>query len=278
MLRAVVIALLWLAQAFVPALAQVPSDAPPLAQRLTPEVVAKVFPGVTRVEVLNDGGPAAAAAYADKELKGYLFSTLDVLRAPGYSSTPFDAIAGVTLEGKLTGATVLFHREPYILGDDRRTQLLGMFLDHLNGVEAKLDATGAYDPTYVTGATISARAMRNAVQESGSLVLRYRTGNRVVTEPTVNLYSFRPQSMAELQTDGSVVRLLVTNAELSAAMERSGLAGMQPEVPTGRGGPNEAYLDLRLGLATPPMIGRKAAGQRGFQLLQTGHQIGRAHV
>jgi transcriptional regulator of nitric oxide reductase len=91
-----------------------------LIERLTPDVVSRVFDGATRVEMVADDGPTAAAAYREKDLLGYLFSTLDVLRAPGYSSTPFDVIAGVTLDGRITGAAVLFHREPYLLNPERR--------------------------------------------------------------------------------------------------------------------------------------------------------------
>ena len=91
--------------------------APPLLERLTPAVLAEVFPGATRVEMVADAGPAAAAAFVGDAAAGYVFSTLDVLRAPGYSSTPFDVVAGVTLEGRITGAVVLFHREPYLIND-----------------------------------------------------------------------------------------------------------------------------------------------------------------
>jgi NosR/NirI family transcriptional regulator, nitrous oxide reductase regulator len=97
---------------------------PPFIERLTPDVVAGVFRSVNRVELLKDDGPIAVAAFIDENLVGYIFSTLDVLRAPGYSSTPFDIIAGVTLDGRITGATVLFHREPYLLNDARRTEKL----------------------------------------------------------------------------------------------------------------------------------------------------------
>src|SRR5690606_32487464 len=88
-----------------------------LLERLTPQVLEAVYSGVTRVEMVEDDGPVAAAAYRGEEMVGYIFSTLDVLRAPGYSTTPFDVVAGVSLDGKITGAVVLFHREPYLIND-----------------------------------------------------------------------------------------------------------------------------------------------------------------
>ncbi|HSF65592.1 MAG TPA: hypothetical protein VLA78_14470, partial [Paracoccaceae bacterium] len=144
-----------------PARAEEEVTAAPLEQRLTPEVLARIFPSVTRIAVLDDGGPPAAAAYADDELVGYVFSTLDVLRAPGYTTTPFDVVAGVTLGGRITGAAALFHREPYLINDTVRTAQLVEFLDAMDGMEARLGAAGGPPVGYVAGATISARAMRN---------------------------------------------------------------------------------------------------------------------
>jgi transcriptional regulator of nitric oxide reductase len=259
------IALVWLAQSVSFASAQSElTNTPPLLERLTPQVLHHIFPQATRVEMVSDNGPAAAAAYADSELIGYAFSTLDVLRAPGYSSTPFDAVAGVTLDGHITGAALLFHREPYLLDDDHRTGLMYQFLDNLVGMEARLGAPGGLEPGFVAGATISARAMRAGILESAGLVLGFRTGAKVITEPTVDVRSFHPKTVEELIADGSVAEAVVTNAGLAAAMEKAGLGGLPPEVPT-RGGPDEVYLDFRVAYAAPPTIGRNMAGQAAFQ-------------
>ena len=264
MLRTLVIALAWLTYFGTSASAQNnPTDTPPLIERLTPHVIKDVFPEATRVEAVTDGGPTAAAAYAGADLKGYVFSTLDVLRAPGYSSTPFDVVAGVSLDGRITGAAILFHREPYILNDEYRTDLLVRFLGSLEGVEARLGAPGGIEPGFVAGATISARAMRNAVLEGAGLVLRYRTGAKVVTEPTVDMLSFRPMSARELIADGSLANVVVTNADLAAAMGRAGVADLPLDVPP-QGNPDAVYLDFSAGYAMPPMIGRNAAGQGGY--------------
>lgn len=251
-----------------PARAQAQEDvtAAPLELRLTPEVLTHIFPSVTRISVLDDGGPPAAAAYAGDELVGYLFSTLDVLRAPGYTTTPFDVVAGVTLGGRITGAAALFHREPYLINDKVRTAQLVEFLDRMDGMEARLGASGGPPVGYVAGATISARAMRNAVLEGGRLVLRYRTDTTPVTEPTPDMLSFRPMDGDSLVAAGGLARAVVTNADLAAAMDAAGLSGMEPEV-TPRGGPGAVYLDLRLGYAMPPMIGRNGSGQGAYDRL-----------
>ncbi len=245
----------------------------PLKERVTPEVLAQVFPGATRVAELNDGGPAAMAVYAGEELKGYVYSTYDVLRAPGYSSTPFDAIVGVSLEGKVTGAQVIYHLEPYLLNDARRTALLEQFLDSLRGRDAKLGAGGGLEPDHVTGATISARAMRNAIQEGAGIVLRYRTGAKIVTEPTVDHLSFRPMTVEQLVADRSLVNVVIRNADVTEAMKKAGLEGKPLDVPM-RGGPEVTYLDFKMGYAMPPMIGRNTGGQAGYHQLTDGRPEG----
>jgi len=274
---AMLVALCW---ALMPGLAAAQDDggdAPPLLQRLTPAVLAAVFEGVTRVEMVQDDGPIAAAAYKGDDFAGYVFSTLDVLRAPGYSTTPFDVVAGVSTDGRITGAVVLFHREPYLINDDRRTRQLVTFLAALDGVEARLGATGGLEPSFVAGATISARAMRNAVLEGGRMVLKFRTETVVVTEPTIDMVNFKPMSPAELAADGGVVRALITNEGLQQRMEQAGLGDYLPEVPVS-GGPEAIYADIVVGLANPPKIGRNGVGIEPYDQLINGTPKGTSAI
>jgi polyferredoxin len=216
--------------------------------------------------MVEDDGPIAAAAYAGDEFVGYVFSTLDVVRAPGYSSTPFDVVAGVTLDGAITGAVVLFHREPYLINDDRRTAQLVRFLDSMEGVDGRLGAEGGLEPGFVAGATISARAMRNAVLESARMVLRFRTEEIVVTEPTIDMINFKPKSPEDLVADGGLAIAHVTNADLARALERAGLADLAPEIAT-TGGPEATYIDFVAGYANPPKIGRNGVGLEPYDAL-----------
>src|SRR5215831_9341902 len=86
-----------------------------LRERLTPAVMAVVYPGGAERLGPEEGSPPAIAVYQGDKVVAYLFSTLDIVAAPGYSTTPFDVIAGVDLGGHITGAKVVFHNEPYIL-------------------------------------------------------------------------------------------------------------------------------------------------------------------
>jgi NosR/NirI family nitrous oxide reductase transcriptional regulator len=233
---------------------------PNLGERLTAEVIGGVFPEADRAVVLVDADPPAAAAFHGDELVGYIFSTLEVVRAHGYSGTPFDVVAGVDLDGRITGALSLFHREPLIIEDDRLTRLTQAFLTETTGMSSRTGATDGPEPGYIAGATTSARAFRNAIRDSARLVLRAQLGRPVVTEPTLDIDSFTAMGHEELLADGSISSITITNADLADLMERVGADAMTLEVPP-RGGPEEIYLQLRAGLATPAMIGRNAAGR-----------------
>jgi NosR/NirI family transcriptional regulator, nitrous oxide reductase regulator len=240
----------------------------PLIERLNPNILAGVFQAATRVEALEDGGPVAVAAYNNDQLIGYVFSTLDVVRAPGYSSIPFDVVGGVTLDGRITGAAVLFHREPHLTDEPDREAKLVQFLGNMKGMEARMGALhDGYQPSFVAGATISARAMRNAILESSQLVLRYRAKSPIVTEPTIDMLNFRPLSVPELVADGGLVNVVITNRDLGAAMTRAGLDELVPEV-LPEGDLNAIYCNFFIGLAMPPTIGVNSAGKKAHEVLE----------
>src|SRR4029079_2446080 len=119
----------------------------------------------------EEGRPPAIAVYRDGKVAGYIFSTLDVVHAPGFSGPPFDAITGVDRPGHISGAKVIFHREPHVDQDDIRQPQLDTFLARTAGLASQGGNSGALRPDYVDGATVSAREMRDAVFESAQRVL-----------------------------------------------------------------------------------------------------------
>src|SRR6266700_11181 len=153
-----------------------------LRERLTPAVMAVVYPGAERLG-MEEGSPPAIAVYKDDKIVAYAFSTLDIIAAPGYSSTPFDVIAGVDLGGRITGAKVVFHNEPYIVHDPQRQRLLDTFLAREAGRPLR-GGSNLLPPDFVAGATISTRAMRAAVGITAGLVLRARIARTAATVPT----------------------------------------------------------------------------------------------
>src|SRR5215468_6735427 len=128
-----------------------------LQERLTPEVMAVVFPAGAERLGPEEGSPPAIAVYQGDKVAAYVFSTLDIVAATGYSTTPFDVIAGVDLDGRITGAKVVFHNENYIVHDPQRQRLLDTFLAREAGRPLR-GGTNLLPPDFVAGATISTRA------------------------------------------------------------------------------------------------------------------------
>src|SRR5580700_2895282 len=98
----------WLSSAFL-ALIALALTSPALAEkgklreRLTPDVMAVVYPGAERLG-LEEGSPPAIAVYQGDKAVAFIFSTLDIIAPPAYSAVPVDVIAGVTPDGHITGA------------------------------------------------------------------------------------------------------------------------------------------------------------------------------
>ncbi len=241
---------------FTPNLAHTAS----LRERLTPEVLTQVFPGAERLGP-EQGAPPSIVVHKGDQVIGYLFSTLDVVRAGGYSGVPFDVIAGVDLAGRITGAKVIHHVEPYVINDAIRQSQLDTFLARQAGAPLSADAPTVH-PDFVVGATISARLMRGAVIDAARLVLRARVARPVAIQPTLDRTTFRRMTWEELVAEGAVVRRRVTAGEVAAALTRAGAADAGLDVPLGKA--DDLYVDLHTALLTPPAIGGNLLGLERF--------------
>lgn len=233
-----------------------------LASRLTPEVLATVFPDADRIGP-TEGEPPAAAVYKGDEIVAYIFSTLDVVAAPGYTGVPFDVIAAVDTQGTLSGAKVVFHKEPYVIREPIRQVKLDNFLANHEAYTAVGVNAGFLRPDVVAGATVSARAMRAALIDTARFILRSRVNRPIVTEPTLDREGFRLASVAELMADRSVTRRTVTYAEITAMFTEKGGVGA---VPDGKPlDPEAVFSDVYTSLITPPSIGRNLFAAKSFK-------------
>jgi NosR/NirI family nitrous oxide reductase transcriptional regulator len=245
-----------------------------LLERLTPEVMAVVYPGAERLGP-EEGSPPAIAVYKGDKVVAYIFSTLDIIAAPAYAPIPYDVIAGVTPDGNITGAKVVFHREPYVYHDDVRQPQLDTFLAR----EAGIPVAGGVPmlrPDFVAGATITARLMRAGVHDTARLVLATRVGRRVVTEPTLDVDGFTLKSWNELIADGAVAHLRLTSGDVAAALAKAGASDAMLEVPLGK--LDDLYAEIFFGLLTPAAIGGNVMGVRNYEDLRSripegGHMI-----
>ena len=229
-----------------------------LADRLTPQVMDVVWPGAEKLGP-EEGKPPAIAVYRNGKIAGYIFSTLDVVHAPGFSGVPFDVIAGVDLTGRISGAQVIFHREPHVWEDEIRQPQLDIFLARTAGLAAQGGNEGALNPDFVDGATVSAREMRDAVFDSAQHVLIGRGLMKAkVSGPAVDIDGFRKMSWDALIAGGSIVHKRISGSDVAAALGKAGDAGAKLDVPPA--GANDTYIDIYTGLATPAAISKNVLG------------------
>ncbi len=233
-----------------------------LKSRLTPDVMEAVFPGPFTKLGNEEGKPPSIAVYQGDQVVAYLFSTLDIVAAPGYSSVPFDVIAGVDTTGRITGSKVIFHREPYIMNDTNREKLLDTFLLRQKGMSLQGGNSGVLPPDYVRAATVSARAMRGAVMDSARLVLRARGGRPKVTEPTLDLESYQILSWEQMLEKGAIVKRRITSAEVGQALDKVGARSGKLDEGLGKDG--DLYIELLAGYFSPSSVGRNLINSRPF--------------
>ncbi|HEY6362866.1 MAG TPA: hypothetical protein VIX63_17290, partial [Vicinamibacterales bacterium] len=254
-----------------------------LRERLTPAVMAVVYPGAERLG-MEEGQPPAIAVFKGDKIVAYVFSTLDIIAAPGYSTTPFDVIGGVDLSGRITGAKVIFHQESMIVHDRVRQRQLDTLLAREAGRPLR-GGTNALPPDYVDGATISARAMRAAVLTTAGLVLRARAARTAVragdtavipdtaatgvpavpavTVPTLDLEGFSIKPWDDLVAEGALVERRVTSGEVAEALANAGAAGAKLDWPLGTD--DDLYIEFMTALVTPPAIGGNLLGLLKFE-------------
>ena len=249
-----------LAALSVPALAQAPKRT--LAQRIAPDILQQLYPGAEKLGEVS-GKPPAMSVLKGGQVVGYIYSTLDVVNMPGYSSTPFDVLAGVDLTGTITGAKVIYHSEPHVLNDSIRQPKLDHFLASHLGYKLFGANIPQMPPDYVAGATITARAMRAGVRDSAKFVMRARGMGPVVKVPTLDIDGFSPLTFQQLLANGSLQHRWVSNEEAERLFAAIGAEAPAADQPLSAA-PDDIFVHLFAAYSTPEMVGRNLFGANTF--------------
>ena len=106
---------------------------------------------------------------------------------------------------------------------------------------------------------MSAMWMRDAVFDSAQLVLIGRgLAKAKVSPPAVDVDGFKQMSWDDLLAEGSIVHKVITDNDVAAALSKANVAGGKLDVPLSD--PNNTYIDIYTGLATPASIGKNVLG------------------
>jgi len=245
------------------------APSPPLASELEKALagveIFQIFPGGDHSGSV-DGSPPAAPVFTDNKLVGYAFLTSDVVRSAGYSGKPVKILAGLDLDGRITGAVVVEHQEPIlVLGIPDGS--LQSFIDQLKGAdirkrvrlgEGRDDSEIGID--MVTGATITSLVFSDSVMRAARQVARARgivTADGGRRGRNLDIETFTDADWAALLGDGSLRRLRITNAEVDAAFS----------VKDPGDDDDKTFIELIAGLATPAAVGQNLFGFAAYNEL-----------
>ncbi|HSR72738.1 MAG TPA: 4Fe-4S binding protein [Kiloniellales bacterium] len=238
------------------------------AQEPDPARLSEVFPQATAFGVM-EGTPPAVPVYRDGSLAGYVFSTRQVVASAGFSGKPLDILAGIDLDARITGATILDHREPILVIGVSDADLAA-FVAQYRGLDvrepvrvARRGGTVPGEVDAVTGATISSVVFNDAILRAGRAVARSR-GLLGEAQAHLDFDRYAPTSWESLRAEASLVTLSVTVGEARARFEERDAWLFPPAVAPA---PETTFLEIYAGLATPARVGRNLLGQRLYNRL-----------
>jgi transcriptional regulator of nitric oxide reductase/ferredoxin len=231
---------------------------------VTPAELAQVFPRADRAGAMQ-GEPQAAPAFTGERLVGYVLSTAATVGSVGYSGKPLDILMGFDLEARVTGALLRRHNEPIlVIGVDDET--LKRYVTGFTGIDLRLRPTavpetgGPKFPDAIAGATVSSGVIRDTILRAGRAVARSRGLLGGAPEAAkLDRESFSPATWEDLLADGSIVARRITVGEVA---EANGAP-----MPPGQGSSDAVFVELFIGLATPPRIGQNLLGKRVYDRL-----------
>ena len=227
---------------------------------LTPGALQQAFPGAQEV-VFVDGRPPVVEVWIDGAVAGYLFSTRDAVNATGYSGVAFDLVAGMTMEGDLVGATLLYHHEA-IIGRGVPQEKMDEYIASIAG--ANLRSFSSIRPDLLSRASTSGRLMKRGLLNSAEMVFQgHVLGVPPVTEPTLDRGGFAPFSFEELVTGGSILNQAVTNIEMFELFQKAGGRGSLPDQAF-IDGEDGVFFELLAALISPASIGANFFGDAKY--------------
>ena len=239
---------------------------------------ADMVPGADRYGPV-EGNPPYAKVWRGDELAGYVFMNTDVGSAIGYSGKPIHILIGLSPDGIITGARLYRHSEPIVLIGIPEARITE-YMERYNGLDVReIEAITRSDTTRVidmiTGATVTIMVIDDSITRSALQVARILglAGLSPLAEERtaaprgeINLDQDKTEDWIALVGDGSVRRLQLTVGDVTGAFDNVGKseAAARPETAD----PTAEFIDLYIGLASVPTIGRTMLGDAEYELLR----------
>jgi len=236
-----------------------------LDQYLSPDNLTQVFPGADHVGNTS-GQPSSAPVFSDNQLIGYIFLTSDIVNSTGYSGKPVKILAGIDLDGRISGALVVEHQEPIlVLGIPGSA--LDTFIAQFKGKDLRhrVRVGGAPEPgvsrvDMVSGATITSLVFGDSVMRSGRLVARsfgiIGPGDEL-TPGDIDLETFAVADWPTLVENGYFTTMRLSKGDVAAAFAKR-------EAPEEQ---DKLFIKLLTGLVSPAVVGQNLFGFANYNKL-----------
>ncbi len=269
-----VAAAIWIFAFASSAIAQTATRLPQFLDKIQ---LTEIFPGAERLGPV-EGTPPAAAAYRGTETAGYVYLDSDVVSSNGYSGKPIDIVIGIDLGGKIVGAKLVEHHEPIVLVGIPVAKIEKVINDYVgkNILQTPAANSAALPVDIVSGATVTTMVIADSITRSAIRFARARglggaqkEAAAVSVTKKIDDSKMAAENWQSLLGDGSVRKLTLTVDDVDQAFIKSGnpLAVEKPEA-GGEETENEDFIDLYLGLASVPSIGRSLLGDAGYRQLK----------
>jgi len=134
-------------------------------------MISQFFPEADHIGA-KTGSVPAQAIFKGEKLLGYVFFTDEVFPIPAYSGHPIRAIAGVDLQGTITGIQIVSHQEPILVigvSDADLESYTDQYLTINANDRVKLGSQvreGYKNLDGITGATITTMVLHRSIMES----------------------------------------------------------------------------------------------------------------
>lgn len=237
--------------------------------------IEQVFPDVTVVSEPEGDYGVRTLSNAVGTVYGYAFESINVLNIPAYSGKPINMLVLLDTEGVIRDAYVLEHHEPILLIGIPE-QKLHDFTALYAGVKADRRVVvgrsrdeNAITVDAVSGATVTVMVVNEIVMRAAQEVaasLGLVKGNLTARgkPATVREDVYEEASWAQLTGDGSIRRLLLTNADINRAFQGTEAEGID-EAPAERN--DETFIDLYATWLNAPTVGRAVLGDNQYRFL-----------
>ncbi len=245
---------------------------PAAAGTLTREAMVRYFPAPLMVGEKDAALPVWPLLRQNAtaiELVGYAFESIDFAPVPGFSGVPINLLVAIDPKGRFLDVRVVSHHEPVFLEGLGEAPMAG-FASQYQGLSLSqsiaIDTAPRAGPKQdgnvvhidgVAKATASVRIINQSVLSSALKVARARLGFAGAADPD-QIARLKPEvfeslSFEQLQQQGLVQHVTLTNRQVEQAFAGSDAAGIDAEA---LARPDAVMSDFHVALASVPSIGR----------------------